>query len=632
MLKNGKYEEMHTLLTKESQEKTNKEDFISRNQNIYEGIDCQNLNIEITNIEEKDKTHTTLTYQTKMDTLAGEVSFSNTVDLTKDEEKKYKIEWGSYLIFPQLRETDKVRVNKIESKRGTLVDRDGTILAQDGVVSSVGLVPGRMAENKEEDIAKIAELLDLSKESIENDLKASYVKEDTFVPIKKVAKNATALKEKLLEIKGIKIVEDEARVYPLGVEAAHITGYVQSINAEELKELAGKGYTTNSVLGRTGLEKVYEDRLKGTDGCEIYIVGEDGNKKNTIATQDAKDGETIKLTIDASMQKELYHKLEKDKGLAVVMDSKTGEVLALVSTPSFDANDFVLGMSNDKWNSLLENKANPLNSRYQASWCPGSTFKSITGAVGITAQKLDPKEDFGTSGLSWKKDESWGDYRVTTLTPYSGAANLQNALIHSDNIYFAKAALKIGKDSFKEGLQKLGLNKEAIPFAQAMSKSQFSNSDTFSSEIQLADSGYGQGEILVNPLHMASMYSSFVNEGNMLKPYLEYKEEVKAEYYKENVFTKEAAEMILEDLVQVVENPEGTAHSAKMKNVKIAAKTGTAEIKGSKEEEGTQLGWFNAITADPSYEKQLVVISMIENAENYSGGSHYLFPIVTGLF
>ena len=490
-----KYEEAYELISSSSKDKTAKDTFVNKNDSIYSGIDMTNLSTEITNVEKADDGEK-ITYTQKMNTSAGEVSFTNTATLVK-EDKEYKLNWSNSIIFPELGDNDKIRVKTLEAERGNIYDRNNVLLAGKGNISSIGLVPGKMSANKEDDIQKLSTILGVSVDSINNKLNMSYVKDDTFVPIKNVATTESQIKEQALTIPGVKITTESSRVYTLGKEASQLIGYVQAISAEELEANAGKGYNSNSLIGKAGIEKAYEDTLRGKDGKEIYIENEDGDKVKTIAKQELENGKDVKLTIDANTQKKVYDSLEENKGAYVAMDSKTGEILALVSTPSYDSNDFVLGMSTDEWNSLNQDENKPLLNRFTGTWSPGSTFKPVTGAIGITEGKIDPNEDFGRSGLSWQKDSSWGNYMVTTLTPYNEPANMQNALIRSDNIYFAKAALKIGYDGFMEGLKKLGFN-EDISFELSTSKSTYDTDGKIDDEVQLADSGYGQGQILVN--------------------------------------------------------------------------------------------------------------------------------------
>ena len=623
-----KYEEMYELLTEDSKTKISKEDFIKRNENIYDGIDMTDMKIQITEVEKESSSISKITYNQQMDTDAGNVEFENTVRLTKDKEKGYLVNWNSSLIFPTLGSNDKVRIKTISAERGTIVDKNGQLLAGEGSVSSVGIVPKKLSDNKDADIEKISELLGITSDSINKSLSALWVKEDSFVPIKKVAIDATELKNQLLQIPGVKITTAKGRTYPLGEAAAQLVGYVQTITAEELENNRGKGYTATSVIGKAGLEKQYEERLKGKDGVEIYIEGEDGKRKTDIAKIDVQNGETIKLTIDSSIQTKLYNELKDNEGFFVVMHPKTGALLALVSTPSYNPNSFTLGMGTEEWNSIKNDERNPMLTRYLQSYCPGSTFKPITGAIGLTTGTLSTEDTFQYSGLSWKKD-SWGEYDITTLTAYDGPKNLKNALIHSDNIYFAQAALQIGKKNFTDGLDKIKFN-ENIDFGLTTSKSQYANKIDIPNEKTLADSGYGQGEILVNPIHMASIYSAFANDGNMIKPYLEEKSDGKIEYLVENVFSKETATIIKDDLIQVVENVEGTAKDMQVSGRTIAGKTGTAELKASKDAQADVLGWFDCFTTDEN-ENQLLVVSMVENGRSL-GGSHYLISKIKTLF
>lgn len=628
-----KYEDMYSLLSSKSKANISEEDFIKRNKNIYEGIEAENFSVDIQSIENENKL-AKVTYKNSMDTMSGHVDFTNTVTLELNEEKEYKIDWTSNLIFPKLNTEDKVRVKTIEAKRGSILDRNGEYLATNGVASKIGLVPGKMSDNKEENIEKIAELLNMTSAGINSELSASYVKADTFVPLKTVGKNEMELKNKLLEIKGVKIIDTDERIYPQGVSTSQLVGYIQPINSEELKEKAKEGYTSSSKIGKYGLERAYESTLRAVNGSEIYIEDANGNKKTSIAKQEQKDGQDVKLTIDSKLQQTVYEQFKDDKSAVVVMNPKTGEVLALASCPSFDSNDFSLGMTTADYKNLTENPDNLLYNRYLATYAPGSSFKPIIGAIGLTTGAFSADDDFGRSGTKWQNDSSWGDFYITTLSTYSGPANLKNALIHSDNIYFAKAALKIGGKNLINSLKNIGFGQQ-IEFPQTISKSSYSNSESFTNETQLANSGYGQGEVLVNPIHMAMMYSAFVNEGNMIMPYLEYKENASsqtAKYYKENAFSKEAANEVRDGLIQVVENPSGTAHSAKIEGKTIAGKTGTAEIKQSKDDtEGTEIGWFNAFNVGESDANSLLIVSMVENVKG-KGGSHYLLPKVRAIF
>ena len=592
-----------------------------------------NMEIEVTAYDEERKA---VTYQTSFDTVAGNISFENEAIFQKDEEG-YELVWDDSLIFPKLGSTDKVKISTTQANRGDILDRNGRVLAGKGVASSVGIVPGKL-EDRDEAIQQIAELLEIEPEVIEKILSAKWVKEDSFVPIKTIPKVAEielmkiepdeeVLKEnerqkKLLEIPGVMISDTEVREYPLGEAAAHLVGYVQSVTAEDLENHAGEGYTANSVMGKSGMEGLFEKELKGQNGCDIYIVDSNGNKKAELASIFVQDGKDIQLTIDAELQRSLYEQFKEDKSCSVAMNPYTGEVLALVSTPSYDNNDFIMGLSNEQWTALNEDENKPMYNRFRQVWCPGSTFKPIIAAIGLESEAIDPMEDYGNEGLSWQKDSSWGSYCVTTLHTYEPVI-LENALIYSDNIYFAKAALKIGTEEMESSLTELGFNEE-IPFDIKMAKSQYSNTENIETEIQLADSGYGQGQVLVNPLHMACIYSAFCNEGNIIKPYLVYQNEAAVTYWMPGAFSKETANRVLEGTKRVVNDSHGTGYAAHRDDIVLAGKTGTAEIKASKDDtSGTELGWFAIYSTEETVEHPILIISMVEDVKG-RGGSGYV--------
>ncbi len=642
------YKEMYRMLDVDASGQISEEDFIKRNSAIYEGIEVHNITTTIISYdaetpsgypsmpfgdkEERNVVH----YQTAFDTAAGNISFENEAFFLKGEDG-YKLAWSDSLIYPGLSSTDRVRVSTIQAKRGEILDRNDRILAGPGVASSVGIVPGKL-ENKDSVIEQIAELLGIESEEIEKKLSAKWVKEDSFVPVKTLRKveeielmslepDEEALKEyerqqRLLEIPGVMISDTEVRSYPLKDAAAHLVGYVQNVTAEDLEKHAGDGYTANSVIGRSGAEGLFEKELRGQNGCRIYIVDSDGNEKEELACRIVENGKDIKLTIDSELQNVLYEQFRSDKSCSAAMNPYTGEVLALVSTPSYDNNDFIMGLSSEKWAALNEDENKPMYNRFRQVWCPGSTFKPITAAIGLESGAINPNEDYGNVGLSWQKDASWGSYHVTTLHAYDPVV-LENALIYSDNIYFAKAALKIGAEEMKNSLLKLGFQEE-MPFEVVMSKSQYSNTENIETEIQLADSGYGQGQILVNPLHMACLYTAFCNKGNVIKPYFVYLPDADPEYWIPNAFSENTTNLVLEGMKKVINDSHGTGYAAHREDILLAGKTGTAEIKVSKEDtSGTELGWFAIFTAEKTEENPILIVSMVEDVKG-RGGSGYV--------
>ena len=623
-IEKGAYNKMYGMLDEESKANISKKDFVTRNQKIYEGIEAKNVKISVKDAKKTDGGEK-VSYLASMDSVAGKIEFENQAMCTRDSYfDEFKLSWDDSLIFPDMKGTDKVSVSTSQAVRGQILDRNGNMLAGPGTAPSVGLVPGKMSENKEADIAQLAGLLGMTEEEINSQLSAAWVTPDSFVPLKTLnSQQSQELTEQLLTIAGVLINDTEVRTYPLGEKAAHLIGYVQSVTAEDLEEHKGEGYTSSSVIGKSGIEGLYEKELKGENGVKISIMTEDGVEKNVVASVDKQDGENIRLTIDSDLQGLVYDQFREDKSCSVAMNPFTGEVLALVSTPAYDDNEFILGMSGERWDQLNNDENKPLYNRFRQVWCPGSSFKPITAGIGLTTGTINPEEDYGSEGLSWQKDESWGDYHVTTLHEYS-PVNLENALIYSDNIYFAKAALNIGADNLMKSLKLLGFGQE-LPFEIKMSQSQYANDGgTIDSEIQLADSGYGQGQILINPLHLATLYTSILNDGNVIRPYLTYSETPKSEVWIAQAFSSDAASRVKTALEKVVNTPEGTGYGAHREDIALAGKTGTAEIKADQNDTtGTELGWFGVFTEDAAAQKPVLLMSMVEDVKD-RGGSGYV--------
>ena len=608
LLKKKDYKQMYQMLNQKTVYTPTQKYFVEKYKEIYDDIGADNIQVKI--LDEKNDI---VKYQISMDTVAGTIEYKNKIGV-----KNEQIQFNNNLIMKDYKDGCKIKVTTYNpEKRGRILDRNGKVLAEDGKGYSVGLVKGKL--NGENDYGQIAKYLETDVETIQKKMSASWIKDDSFVPIKTVSeitKNGLVYNG-ILNISGVKISTVGIRTYPYDKVASHVVGYVQNVNAEDLKKHKNEGYNSTSVIGRSGIEAVYEKQLRGSSSGKIDLV--DKNDKvieNLCALEIDKSPQDITLTIDIDLQQSLYNEYQNDKSASVALNPQTGEVLALVSTPSYSNNDFVLGLSTDKWNALNNDSNQPLMSRYKQTYTPGSTMKPITAAIGLETKTIDPDKDLGAKD-KWQKDSSWGSYYVTTLHAPS-PNNLKNAITYSDNVYFARSALNIGKDNLFKYYKNLKIG-ERIPFELALNKSQYINKNQKVSDQLIADSGYGQGQILMNPLQLASIYSAFVNNGSIYRPHLVEQGE---QMWIQRVFSDKTVKTIKEDLINVIADEKGTGHAIYRDNVILAGKTGTAEIKQSQSDTtGTELGWFTVMTTDSK--QPLLITTMVEDVKD-RGGSGYV--------
>ena len=235
--------------------------------------------------------------------------------------------------------------------------------------------------------------------------------------------------------------------------------------------------------------------------------------------KDVVDGNDVKLTIDSTLQTNAYNQLNGEKGAVTAVDPKSGEVLALVSAPSYDSNMFTTYVTKTlKAEREASNNADQIN-RFSKTYAPGSTMKLITASIGLNTGTLNADDTVTIDDLSWQKDSSWGNYNITRVHNTTTPMTLREAAKYSDNIYFAQLALKIGSENLISGIKNFGIGDE-MTFEYPMTASSISNNGSLDKEILLADTGYGQGEIMVTPLNMALAYSALANDGNIMNPRL----------------------------------------------------------------------------------------------------------------
>ena len=554
----------------------------ARNQAVFDRVGASD--IKITNLKTKKYDNKTydLTFTANMNTKIGKLSAQHYEAPIVKVGNDWRVQWSPRLLFPSMNGKDTVQIDLIAATRGQIYDRNNQLLAKNGDVTQAGLVPGKLGTGADRtaNLEKIAAAWDVKVTSLETLLKQSWVTDDTFVPVKIVTDSPV--------MTGAAYQTIGSRTYPLGEAAAQLIGYVGTATADDIRK--DPTLTANSKIGKTGLEQIYDKQLRGTDGGQISI--QNGDNIHPLLTKKAVNGKSLKLTIDANQQKTAYTQLAGKAGSVVTMNPTNGELLTLASSPSYDPNAFVNGISQTDYDKYANNTSLPFLSRFAQRYAPGSTFKMLTAAIALQNKTITPDTTKSISGLKWQKDSSWGDYKVTR-TVDAASENMTQALVNSDNIWFAQVALKMGASAYLKGLAPLFKTQADLPLT--MKKAQISNSGKLASETLLADTAYGQGQLLLSPIEQAAMYSTIANGGTMQQPTLIQGTKGKRT---NSVLQANAANTVKTALTHVVSDQAGTAHNLAIDGHTIAAKTGTAELKQKQDTDGKENGFLVAMDAD----------------------------------
>lgn len=627
-LQTQNYDELYNLMTPESLQQSGmtKEQFVQKYKLIFDGMKVSTIEVDAgAPVPVPDDKHQyTLNYSAQMKTFLGNIDPKYQLKLIQqdsDHGKTWRIQWQPSLILPEMEKGDKVKVQILHPERGEILDKDGYPLATKGTIFEWGIVPGKLGADdtaKAASMTAISEYYKVPEATIEKALGQSWVKDDYFVPI-----GTTTKPDIPTELHGVSMQTKEVRTYPLGTAAAHLIGYVRQTTAEDLEKDTEGYYSAQDWIGKAGLEQSMEKQLRGTKGGRIEIVNEAGKSKSVIAEEKAVNGENITLTISSSAQRELYTTMasDQDAGSAVLMNPTNGKLLALVSTPAYDPNQMVTGLSQAEWDAYSNDPNLPFTNRFTNRYAPGSVFKAITAAAGLTEKVTTPDKVHTIQGLQWRKDNSWGGYYVTRVKDVLHV-NMNDALMYSDNIYFAQEAVEMGKAKFIEGIQKFGFDTQFGLDALYLKPSQYANKDhlALDSEVLLADTAYGQGEMLMSPIHLAASFTPFITEGTLISPILFENQTLNsATPANTKIITPEVANTVKNALLQVVSNSGGTAHALADLPYQVAAKTGTAELKLAKGEQGQENGFV--ITFDT---KSSFVLAAVIEKVNGRGGSHYV--------
>lgn len=612
-LKEGKYGDIYLLLSEESQEEATGKQLVNAYEEFY---DNSGLTIdEIDKLEEKQSSvfEKSLEYRIHFKSPYFSDKKENfTLNLVRADIFRWEIEWNYDLVFPGYQPGNEVTLERHLPVRGQLFASKGEALAQDGTAVIVGVKPSGV-EDREELTDKLEQLLGVDPDWVVAKYTAPGVKPHWLVPIKTLSeKRYQKLEPQLRPIPGIFFRRIETRIYPQDNIASHIIGYTGEITARQIENYSQQDYRPGDTAGRSGLEQVLETQLRGEPGytLKINVDGEDAADAGmVIYERPSIKGDDIYLTLDLDIQKAAKEALQQKRGAIVALTPETGEVLAVVSNPSYNPNKFSLGLTQAEWNQLQNSPGQPLYNRaLKGLYPPGSTFKIITAAAALDTGTVSLETEFEDDGNYHVRGNIVRNYQREVFDTHT----FKEALIHSINTTLAKTGVELGADNIKKYASRFGFG-EKVEIPLTVNASSIGHPET--SSVNLAWTAIGQAEVVVTPLQLAWTTAAIAAGGNRADPYMMarrinytmigkemYEAEIEAP---QQIIKEETAARLQEALIDVVR--EGTGHKAQLPGITLAGKTGTAEIGGS----DSTHAWFTGFL--PAEKPEIAFAVFIEN-------------------
>ncbi len=493
----------------------------------------------------------------------------------------------------QLSENNRIRIREMVADRGMLLDRKGQILAHNRPSFEVFLVPEDIRSNPEV-LEKIGEILNLPQEEIGEKVKG-LKRRPAFRPVKLKSDidwdRLALIESNRIHLPGILVDVRPRRAYHYGSLASHLIGYIGEVDENELRQAKERTYRMGSMIGKYGVENEWEAQLKGVDGGRQIEVDALGREIKPLRSVEPFPGNNVVLTIDLDLQKVAEEAYQDKNGALIAMDPKTGRILAMVSKPSFDPSIFARGVSAEEWRALIDHPFHPLqNKGIQGQYPPGSVFKIVTAIAGLETGAITPETQITCTGLFPYGNR---DFRCWKEKGH-GTLNLHQALVESCDTYFYQVGLKVGVDAIAHYAGELGLGRKTgiglphekagiVPSTSWKKKRlgvQWYSGETLSFAV-------GQGYLNATPLQILTLISAVANGGRLHLPRVVerveniYGEKLK-EYPSEETGRADISEktlrVIQEALMGAVNEPRGTGYACALKQVKVAGKTGTAQV------------------------------------------------------
>ncbi len=539
---------------------------------------------------------------------------------------------GDYYVG--LADGNRIRIIPSMAPRGTFYDRNGNLLVTNRPGFAVSLMPLQGAV-PDEVIDRLADLLKMPREDITSKID-SHVGFDPIRIKSDIGPDIMTIIEEQKDLyPGVVIEKQPIRNYIYKDHGAHAFGYVSEISDAELEKRKEEGYKSGDIIGKFGLEKIYDKYIRGENGGEQVEVDVSGKPVQVLGQKDTVPGNDLILTIDQNIQlaaekavDEQLKKIHANAAAAIVMNPQTGEILAMVSRPAFDPNLFAGGISTKEWKKINENPYYPMdNKAITGEYPPGSTFKIVTGTAALAMGKVTPEEKILDTGHHWIIDKGNADGEAL------GWINFKEAMAHSDNVYFYEMGNRLGIDNIEKYARMFGLGEKTgidLPYeseglvACKAYKKRVYDEDWYLSET--FDAAIGQGFNLVTPLQAAMIMSEIAADGKRFRPHLVQKivapdgtvvQEFQPELLSILDVSHSIISLVQEGLRDVTKYGTAAAVFGKNFPVDIAGKTGTAE-----NPHGRDHGWF---VAYGPFDNPNIVVAVIVEQGGY--GSQSAVPI-----
>jgi penicillin-binding protein 2 len=547
--------------------------------------------------------------------------------------------------FRELAEQNRIRKVPILAPRGKLFDRENRLVVDNYPSVSCFLVR-EQNKNVDADLPMIAQGLHLDLEQLRATLR-HYRAAPGYQPIP-IKQDVTADEQAFIEshrneLPELETIDEERRLYPRDGFAAHLIGYVGEVSEEDLNQPRYAYYQPGDVVGKAGVEETYDELLRGQDGSRDVIVDSHGREVGYLRTQHAIPGQDLKLTIDIDIQRAAEIALGDASGAVVVMDPRNGEILAMVSHPSYDPNAFAVRINRTDWNKLITDPRHPLmNKAIQDQLAPGSTFKIIMSAAGLQeGVAQDMKVNCVGGGTFYG--------RFFHCDKHHGVLNISQAIPLSCDTFFYALAQKLGIDTIAKYATSLGLaSKTGVDLPNEMTGVMPSTQWEWKNYHQkyyagnTISVGIGQGETQVTPIQLMRALAGIASNGHLVRPHVVAEDQLQAQYRQAvlDSFPGSGDKVVSLDTDTWMTITEGmaaattigTAAASHIEGVDFAGKTGTAQVVGSgdthvKGGAKTPNSWFVGMV--PRRNPELAIVVLQEHGDWGANSAHIAAAIVT---